>query len=337
MKGTFLVVVLVLMAIAPVTSFADEPAGEVSSQDVSVKGEDPADESKTNAGKVEKIGEKYDVEQALKEAILKAEKVLLGRSKWEVSVGLSFSTDEDDVLAFREGDEGVVIGLEEQTQYALAMNTRLDYGITDDLEAYVNLPLVYKERERTFEGSSDSDSATGLGDISVGLKYQIKRETATWPDIMLSLDVLTPSGEDPYEISANDVPLGNGHWETGFGVSVVKSSDPAVLFGGLGYSHSFSRDVKGNKIEPGYDINFNFGAVFAMNNQLSLMFQTAGSYSPAVEVDGHSVGSSSVPILFETGLTYVISKTMYVDMDVGLGMTDDASDSVIGLSLSRRF
>ena len=229
--------------------------------------------------------------------------------------------------------------MEEEIEKTFISNLRINYGLTDDLEVYLNFPGIYKTIVKNLENDSYDYSTTGLGDISGGVRYQIYREKDVWPDIMFNFGIKTPSGKDPYEISSpnKDVPLGNGHWETSIGFSLTKSSDPAVLFGGLGFTYSFPRNIRGIKIKTGKEINANFGIAFAINNQISLSFQTTGSYISAQEADNNKIGRSLIPISLDNGLTYILSKSKYIRWSVGFGLTEDAADSVISISLSNRF
>src|SRR3546814_17872021 len=76
-------------------------------------------------------------------------------------------------------------------------------------------------------------------------------ESVNSPDAVLTLRVKAPTGDEPFGIKlrqsqANtnlfvpeDLPTGNGVWSITPGISLVKTFDPAVLFGSLSYTHNF--------------------------------------------------------------------------------------------------
>ena len=120
----------------------------------------------------------------------------------------------------------------------------------------INAPVVYRESTYQSAGAGGSTSqiteksVTGdprLGDVSFGVAYKFLDESESTPDAVVSLRVKAPTGKDPYGIKLkqvpgnnnlnvpDDLPTGNGVWSITPGISLVKTVDPAVLFGS--YKH----------------------------------------------------------------------------------------------------
>ncbi|HBD12582.1 MAG TPA: hypothetical protein DCZ13_10575, partial [Porticoccaceae bacterium] len=113
------------------------------------------------------------------------------------------------------------------------------WGVTDRLQLSLTVPWVYREtttRSRGVDLSSiivsektvdDSD----IGDVTLGLSYQLFPETVTRPDIVLNFSVKAPTGRDPYGIDfvedpintnlvfAEELPTGTGLWSASAGLS----------------------------------------------------------------------------------------------------------------------
>ena len=128
-------------------------------------------------------------------------------------------------------------------------------------------------------------SAAGFGDISGGLRYRLVHETQKWPEIILATDFLAPTGGEP-NTSKFDQTLGNGYWQLSGGLTIIKSFDPAVLFGGLGYAHRFDSTLRGVDVQWGDKFSFNYGMGFALNQKLTASGQFLATYEERTKVNG---------------------------------------------------
>jgi hypothetical protein len=103
--------------------------------------------------------------------------------------------------------------------------TLIQYGITERLQAYVSIPFVYEQRYisiKTITPSENSDTTysfkstgRGFGDLEAGLKYQIIRESESFPSVVLGLYPTLPTGrKNPENIKSDleyDLPTGRGN------------------------------------------------------------------------------------------------------------------------------
>ena len=106
------------------------------------------------------------------------------------------------------------------------------YGLAEDLEFDFGVPLVYTEQERDtrpFASSFTREASVGLGDINWAFRYAAIREDRGLPEVTLNVNAKSDTGDE-------DRGLGTGHWNVGTGVSLVKTIDPVVFFGSLGYT-----------------------------------------------------------------------------------------------------
>ncbi|WP_447749910.1 transporter [Pseudomonas nicosulfuronedens] len=227
----------------------------------------------------------------------------------------------------------------------------------------VNVPVVY--RESTYEsagagGSTNqisSESVNGdprIGDVNVGIAYKFMDESDSQPDMVASLRVKAPTGKDPYGIKIHqvpgnnnlnvpdDLPTGNGVWSVTPGISIVKTVDPAVLFGSLSYTYNFeesfddinpSEGVKtGGKVDLGNWFQIGAGVAFALNEKMSMSFSVSDliSQKSKIKPDGDSwqtiQGSDANAGYFNWGLTYAVSPKLTIVPNLSIGITPDAPD-----------
>jgi hypothetical protein len=120
-------------------------------------------------------------------------------------------------------------------------NLLIRYGLAEGLEFNFAIPWVYSEREldirpvtlTTTQGTTIfpsfiRENDVGLGDISWALRYAAIHEEGAIPEVTLNVNAKSNTGDEHRA-------LGTGDWYVGTGVSLVKTIDPVVLFGSLGY------------------------------------------------------------------------------------------------------
>jgi hypothetical protein len=216
------------------------------------------------------------------------------------------------------------------------------YGVRDGLELDLIAPIfVHAIQEIDSGTASVRRQDDGIGDFSAILRYQLLGERGGRPDIILDINGKSRTGGDTLR--------GTGHWNIGGGITLVKTIDPVVFFGRLGYTATLDRDgpmpalmpgllpVQQSR-NPGDIIEYRLGMGFSLNDRVSMQMQLAGAYVGRTTVDGEKLLGSSLEIanlLLST--TVLLTKRLYIEPVVGLGLTDDAFDSFIGMRLPYRF
>lgn len=106
----------------------------------------------------------------------------------------------------------------------------------------------------------------------------------------------------------------------------VKTSDPAIIFAGLGYTWNLERNINDyGKVDPGDTFSYNLGCAFALNYQLALSLQLEQAVTTKMRMNDRSVPSSFTNVVnFKYGLTWSISKDFSCDMTATHGLTTDA-------------
>ncbi len=229
---------------------------------------------------------------------------------------------------------------------------RLRLGVTNRLEVDVHAPFVYRNdaitNTITTTGLSETKTIEGanLGDIDAGLAYQLNQGRAGWPFLIGNVRYKANNAEGPFDVpyDANNVakrlPTGTGFQTIEGSLTAIKVSDPAVLFGNIGYVYDIPRDINRDfngvyvgHVKPGDAVNGLVGLGFAINPDASFSLGYKHSYVfPTYQdtVSGGaatrtSSGSSQVGSLV-FGTSYSLSPQTSLNFTVEAGVTNDAPD-----------
>lgn len=272
------------------------------------------------------IGQKPD-EEDIRRIFLRQSSVLLKTGEKEIELGFNYLGNQLSATIYNA----------RLRQFQVPVALRI--GISPRLESFVSVSLTHAKQEFYFADEYYSQKTSGIGDTSAGVNYEIYRETVYCPDIIMSLSVRAPTGEKPDE---DGLSTGSGHWAGSLGLQFIKTSDPVVLFWGFRYVHEFPATHFFNdgiyKVQTGETIDYNFGFGFAVNNKVSLGTQVSGSYQGETRADGIDIpGTSGEPLSLRSALTYSVSRKMFIEPSLTIGLNNDTADFVVGLAASRRF
>lgn len=248
------------------------------------------------------------------------------------------------------------------------------YNLRQRWQFDLNVPVVYRETTYESAGAGGSTSlvseetVTGdprLGDISLGVSYKFLDEAPGVPDAVFSLRVRAPTGDDPYGIKIvpvpgnnnlnvpEDLPTGNGVWSITPGISLVKTVDPAVLFGSLSYTYNLDESFSDispqqgvkvpGKVSLGNWFQFGIGTAFALNERMSMSFSFTELISQKSELkpEGQNwqtvSGSDANAAYFNIGMTFAASDKLTVVPNLAIGLTPDAPDFSFSLKFPYYF
>lgn len=247
--------------------------------------------------------------------------------------------------------------LENDAQHSVTNTFTFQYGVLDNLTATATLPLVVKA---DYGGPVDRTKA-GLGDVSFGLRWEpLPLERGKLPLILFG-GISTKTGDSPYEINpAVDLATGKGYYSVSAGASTRKFIDPIVLFGSVSASYGIKQDGLNQQrgsatrileaIDPGINAGFSFGFAYSLNYDVSLtmsysqnfatqtefQFRQINAQTGAAEARFSRPGDQSTASL-SIGMGVRVSPKTIINGSVGFGLTEDASDVSLGLSLPLDF
>ena len=265
------------------------------------------------------------------------------------------------------------ISIDEVDADIFTSEATLRYSATDNLFFDASVPFLY--RTSTFRSGGAGGAAnepveatvddSGIGDVTLGASYQLLRETARRPNLVLSGRVKFPTGQEPFGIDFIEVPgsegnlqvpetlaTGSGVYGASFGISALKTLDPMVVFGSLNYFRNFERDFldidenpgdQPGRVDVGDAFQFGAGLAFALNDRSSISM----SYSQRlversrVRLEDQDwqriVGSQANVALVNLGATFSLGERLSLITTVGVGLTDDSPDMTVGVRLPYRF
>ena len=229
--------------------------------------------------------------------------------------------------------------VQENASHALTNTFTAQYGLRDNLTLSASVPLVAKS-----DLLKDA-TAAGLGDISVGARWEPFPLKAGRLPLILFANLSTKTGDSPYEINpVKDLSTGKGYYSAGIGASTRKYIDPVVLFASAsanyGFKESGLNQIRGSRIieefEPGISGGFAFGFAYSFNYDVSMTMSYQQSFNTGSEF--FYEGGESYSPADQTSSTLAISLGVRVSPEtivngtVGIGLTEDAPDVSLGLS-----
>ncbi len=251
-------------------------------------------------------------------------------------------------------------GIERIRRHILVNMFTLRYGLTDNLQVDLAIPIVYRYEEGAVAETGDERSAErfGLGDIAIGFSFQPIRESHRRPAVVLSLVFKTRTGKGPFDVDPeNDVPTGSGYYAIKGGINLLKSIDPVVIFGGLAYSYNMERTVNKlivpnlaggsptfiEKVDPGDTITLNFGFAYALSYRFSFSMQYVQNFFLYTYIWERGKGKRRVPnsqfnnTLLKVGTSWILSPRTSLNVALSIGLTADSPDYVLEFRIPYRF
>ncbi|EGF31001.1 hypothetical protein IMCC9480_478 [Oxalobacteraceae bacterium IMCC9480] len=259
----------------------------------------------------------------------------------------------------------------DQIQYDLTGR----WNLSERLSADLNVPVVYRNSTYISPGAgsaasafSDGSNHSGsVGDINAGVYFQLPKGGTSDLDWIVSGRVKAPTGRAPFGIKLventdpnnNNLliptrqPTGNGIWATTLGLSLLKVTDPMVLFANLGYTYNFKRSfadlssslttVTPGEAKIGNAWSLGAGFALALNDKTSVSFSYAQLLQQVsrLRADGgdwvRQVGSDSNSASFNAGLTHQLTQRLSMVGTLSMGLTPDAPNFSVGVKFPYAF
>lgn len=197
------------------------------------------------------------------------------------------------------------------------------YGVADDIELDLTVPLRYVEPFARI-GVVARPSSVGLGDIDWALRYAALREEGLLPDVVVALNAKSTTGDE-------DRDLGTGNWNVGTTVTLIKTIDPVVFFGSLGYTATLENDG----VNPGDEIPYSAGLGFSLNDRVSFSTTLSGlavRRRSGPDPEDLSSGSADNNLL-QFATTVQLMPGLFIEPFVAFGLTEESPDFIVGISV----
>jgi hypothetical protein len=273
------------------------------------------------------------IDRALERTLVETGVLLLPFGKAEVRPAFSYARRESDALVLlTDLEDDRITGRSEVERNLFDLNVGLRVGLPLDSQLELQLPyrIVEESRSRFPDLPEQTQTGSGLGDISVGLAKTLLMEGPWWPDLIARLAWDTASGER----RDDGVALSGGFNEISASLSALKRQDPLAFTGTATYETAFERDG----IEPGDALSFSLGAILAASPETSLRVALNQTFADDLKVDGRSInGTDQVSTTLTLGAAAVLGRGVLIDVSGDVGLTDDAPDYAARVALPIRF
>jgi hypothetical protein len=274
----------------------------------------------------------------LRDLFLRQEKIFIQRGEFLGELNTFYNTDERTI--FTTAADGTVEAARVKRRITEVLLIGR-YGLWDGLELDLLVPVfVYAVQELDIGEQEIDQEKGGFGDVAAALRYQIIAERGAIPDVILDINGKSNTGDDNL--------IGTGNWNLGAGITLVKTIDPVVLFGRVGYT--WTLDTKDDVLtgidlrparatrNPGDIIEYRAGLGFSLNDRVSFNFAVDGAYVGSTKLDGRKQRDSSLELLtLSLSTTVLVTNRLFVEPLVGVGLTDDSFDTFVGIRLPYRF
>ncbi len=236
--------------------------------------------------------------------------------------------------------------IEHRSQHNLVNSLGLVFAVLDNITLGGSVPFVYNYHGL---GTEDAKQVTDLGDASLSLQWQPLKAGGTLPPGILSFGFSAPLGRSPYEVDPNtELSTSSGVKSLTAGLSLNHSMDPVVCYGGISFGHAlpvtglsnprYGRTLK--EVRSGENIGVRFGLGYALSYQLNMNINLSYSYSFGGE---YVYQKERIPIAesasanFTLGTGWRLSPTRSINISLSKGLTNDASDFSLSLSIPFNF
>lgn len=230
------------------------------------------------------------------------------------------------------------------------------YGITNNLEAEVDVPYVYRTEgvlSYPINGGSGTllqtgTSGNGLGDIEFGLHEQLNHSGFGGAYFLANVIGKANNGTNPFTIPINSKtglltaqPTGSGFWSVEPSLTAIYPTDPVVFYANAAYIYNFSANFGGNigVINPGNATDLSFGAGFYLNDKTSfdVGYDQMTLWPPTQ--NGVQIPLTQVLQLGSLvfGYSYNVSRYFFYLLNVEVGVTPDAPNIQISFRVPLYF
>ena len=338
----------------------------------------PQEQAVTQIGQDQKVDDSERREQ--EKALVVQEHAPLFERKFTLETGASYSYYDRRQLALSGflALDAIFLGtinLDQTKSSVLTTDVTGRYGITDRLNLEANIPYVTRTSRFISGGAGGAStsisevtrSSSGIGDASVAGYYQLVKESARWPDLVASVRVRAPTGRDPFGLKLiapdennnnlnvpEDLPTGSGLWSATFSVSALRTYDPVILFGNLGYTYNLPGDfddispvlgqVNPAKVKLGNPYQLSGGLAIALNDRAAVSFSVSTSMAGATHTKPRGSddyeripGSSTSTATLNVGASYLLPSGWSLNGQLANGLTPDAPNFVMSFRASRGF
>ncbi|WP_051048992.1 transporter [Ideonella sp. B508-1] len=288
-------------------------------------------------------------DQLLKETLTSTEKAysLLKTGQTAITYDLNYSYIGSETINVKFTDSTLTLFDIQNTRAHTVTNTfAVDYGVMDNLTATATLPLI----SRYSQSNNFSGLSNGLGDVTLGLRYQPFEQRRDSAIFTTTATLRLPTGRSPYTtIVGQNLATGSGNTALTVGANASQVYDPVAVFGSLNFTgnlpaRNLSQQRDGmtlTEVRPGSSIGFGMGFSYALSYKVSTTMslqETVSARSTLKFADGTSSKTAmQTSGMLNLGLGLRVSPKTTLNFTAGVGLTSDSPDFSLGMNMPLNF
>jgi hypothetical protein len=274
-------------------------------------------------------------ERALERTLTAEGALLLGPKQFDVEPYFNYVRRESDqwLLAAESDAIGIRQAVTRRNEFDLGVRVRAGLPFSSQFE--LDLPYRWVDQSVVLPvgltGVNEvSNQGNSVGDVKVGFATTLMRERGWRPDLVGRVTWDTDTGDQVDGI----VPMGVGYNELRFGLTALKRQDPLAFTASLSYATTFEK----NDIKPGDEWGLLLGVSLAASPETSLSLALVQTFSQELEINGNRIaGSDQVSSVLALGASSILGRRTLFSVSLGIGLTEDAPDYSVNLSIPMRF
>ena len=281
------------------------------------------------------------LERALERSLVLSGGALIPRGQREIEPSLGYDYTQRSGLVIVGSD--VVARSLRKEDFTGALTFRAGLPWTSQLD--IAVPYTRQRIETLVAGTGGRSTDSAVGDVQIGLTKQFLNERESRFALLGGVTYVHSSSHDSLLGLAHGLPdfatpagVGIGHDAIIARGAATKRLDPLVFVGSLSYAWSRSENVDGFDVKAGNTASANLRAILAASPDVSLRAGVSFARAGKSAVNGFSIeGSRTTASVLELGTSVVLGRNMLLDVALGVGLTSDSPDVLLGVSLPIRF
>jgi hypothetical protein len=202
----------------------------------------------------------------------------------------------------------------------------------------ISAPFAWRREDSALgDGTVVAHHGSGVGDVDLELSHQFLTESGARPSLVGAVGARLPTGSDPYRTPIASVATGLGTTQITGRLTALKTLDPLVLYSTVSYGANLPYKESFGTVHAGDNLDLQLGGLLAVSPDTSLSFGFDQQFRWDTRVDGKAIpGSNGVAAIAQFGVDQVLSSRALIDVTVGVGLTRDAPDYSIMVSVPIR-
>jgi hypothetical protein len=274
-------------------------------------------------------------ERALERALTRQSVFVLPAGAYELEPGIEYTYRGSDALEIVNPSGVATVARQDVKQDRLETRLTLRAGLPHASHVEIRLPYVLLRTDRsTADQFEQTTHQAGLGDLQLAFTKQLAEERPARPGVLASVTWRAPTGD----FRLNEPSRGSGFHALQGALTLVKRQDPLVFFGTASYTKVLERRHGDAEVDPGDPIGLKLGTMLAASPRTSLRAGFEMSRNGRTKINGAAIpGSDAAVATLQFGLATLLSRQSLLDVQLNIGVTPDAPDFALIVSVPIRF